>query len=172
MELNGVVDSIRGGVYVASLDLKNDSQEQIQIPPHDIIEVRTFIEPQLAGLAAANATKEDLEELDDIIRTMEQETKDGFYSPTTDKRFHELIADASHNEVYKMIMGDLTKAMDLQMWTLIRDRTITIPEYREVNFEEHKEIAEAISAKDKKLATQKMKNHMRHLYKRYWKEGL
>ncbi|MEA4854407.1 MAG: FadR/GntR family transcriptional regulator [Christensenella sp.] len=171
LELNGIVDSIRGGgVYVTSLDFQ-DGTEEMQIPPHDIIEARTFIEPHLAGLAAINATKENLEELDMIIGTMEQEVNEGVYLPDTDKRFHELIAEASHNEVYKLIMLDLAKAMDQQMWSLIRDRTVTIPEHRQVNFEEHKEIAVAIRAKDQKMATQKMKNHMKHLFNRYWKES-
>lgn len=175
LELNGFIYSRQGeGVYVKSnQSLANNSQNPISfdsVSPEEIVEVRMNIEPLIIKFAVQRATDEEITELRETINKMEEETKSGVYVPETDEALHYNIAKASHNELFINIMAAIITAMKKQeMWQFIRDRTVTRPEYLEVNLNEHKQIIEAIETRDEKKATDIMSNHMQNLYDRYWK---
>lgn len=176
LELNGYIYSRQGeGVYVKSNHPADEAQNAALIleavSPEDIVEARMHIEPIIAKFAAQRATEEEIEELQSIIKKMEEETREGFYVPETDEQLHSTIAKASHNELFITFMSAIINAMKQQkMWEFIRDRTVTRPDYREVNFSEHKALIEAIEKHDEQQAVKLMTDHMQNLYDRYWKE--
>jgi Transcriptional regulators len=176
LELNGFIYSRQGeGIYVKGTQL---TPENIQstiileaVAPEDIIEARMYIEPYFAKFAALRATDEEIEEISLTIKQMEEEMRDGFYVPETDEKLHNQIAKASHNDLFIKFMADISNAKNQQeMWRLIRDRTVTRPDYREVNFNEHKLIIQAIQEHNGKDAMQRMRLHMRNNYDRYWND--
>lgn len=175
LELNGFIYSRQGeGVYVKSnQSLASSSQDPISfdsVSPEEIVEVRMNIEPLIIKFAVQRATDEEIAVLRATIDKMEQETKSGVYVPETDEALHYNIAKASHNELFINIMTAIINAMKKQeMWQFIRDRTVTRPDYLEVNLNEHKQIIEAIEKRDEKKATAIMSKHMQNLYDRYWK---
>lgn len=175
LELNGFIYSRQGeGVYVKSnQSLASSSQDPISfdsVSPEEIVEVRMNIEPLMIKFAVQRATDEEIAVLRATIDKMEQETKSGVYVPETDEALHYNIAKASHNELFINIMSAIINAMKKQeMWQFIRDRTVTRPDYLEVNLNEHKQIIEAIEKRDEKKATDIMSKHMQNLYDRYWK---
>ncbi len=175
LELNGFIYSRQGeGVYVKSnQSLASSSQDPISfdsVSPEEIVEVRMNIEPLMIKFAVQRATDEEIAVLRATIDKMEQETKSGVYVPETDEALHYNIAKASHNELFINIMSAIINAMKKQeMWQFIRDRTVTRPDYLEVNLNEHKQIIEAIEKRDVKKATDIMSKHMQNLYDRYWK---
>ncbi|QGQ48665.1 FadR/GntR family transcriptional regulator [Metabacillus sediminilitoris] len=176
LELNGIIYSRQGeGVYVKNTQVTPDrSQSAIffnSISPEDIVEVRMNIEPLIVKFAAQRATNEDIEELRRTIEEMEKETKAGVYVPETDEKLHYGIAKASHNDLFINMMAAINNAMKQQeMWKFIRDRTVTRPDYRDVNFKEHQLIIKAIEDHNEKEAVEIMTNHMQNLYDRYWKD--
>jgi DNA-binding FadR family transcriptional regulator len=176
LELNGIIYSRQGeGVYVKSTQIApGNSQSAIffnSISPEDIVEVRMNIEPLIVKFAAQRATDEDIEDLRSTIKKMEQETKAGVYVPETDEQLHNGIAKASHNDLFINIMTAISNAMKQQeMWKFIRDRTVTRPDYRDVNFKEHQLLIKAIEDHNEKEAVEIMTNHMQNLYDRYWKD--
>jgi len=176
LELNGYIYSRQGeGVYVKSNQPADQNQNSAiileAVSPEDIVEARMNIEPLIARFAALRATDEDIEELRSTIKKMEEETKEGIYVPETDERLHNGIAKASHNDLFITFMAAISNAMKQQeMWKFIRDRTVTRPDYREVNFNEHKLLIQAIEKHDEEEAVQVMTDHMQNLYDRYWKE--
>ncbi len=175
LELNGFIYSRQGeGVYVKSnQSLASSTQDPISfdsVSPEEIVEVRMNIEPLIIKFAVQRATDEEIAVLRATIDKMEQETKSGVYVPETDEALHYNIAKASHNELFINIMSAIINAMKKQeMWQFIRDRTVTRPDYLEVNLNEHKQIIEAIEKRDEKKATDIMSKHMQNLYDRYWK---
>jgi GntR family transcriptional regulator, transcriptional repressor for pyruvate dehydrogenase complex len=175
LELNGYIYSRQGeGVYVKSNQSEAEKQNSALIleavSPEDIVEARMNIEPLIVKLAALRATDEDIEALRETIKQMEEETKAGFYVPETDERLHNQIAAASHNDLYITFMSAISQAMKKQeMWQFIRDRTVTRPDYRDVNFKEHQLLIKAIEEHDEKKAVELMSSHMNNLYDRYWK---
>nr|WP_307784744.1 FadR/GntR family transcriptional regulator [Neobacillus cucumis] len=170
LELNGIIYSRQGeGVYVKSNQLATDQSFFKSISPEDIVEARMNIEPLIVQFAVQRATDEDIEELRSTIKQMEEETSSGVYVPETDEKLHAGIAKASHNDLFINIMADIINAMKQQeMWKFIRDRTVTRPDYREVNFKEHQLLIKAIEDRNEKEAVKIMTNHMQNLYDRYW----
>ena len=176
LELNGIIYSRQGeGIFVKRNEINNAQSESAiffkSISPEDIVEVRMNIEPLIVKLAAQRATEEDIEELRSTIQEMEKETMDGVYVPETDHKLHYGIAKASHNDLLINIMAAISNAMKQQeMWKFIRDRTVTRPDYRDINFKEHQLLIEAIENHNEKVAVDVMTKHMNNLYDRYWKE--
>lgn len=176
LELNGIIYSRQGeGVYVKSNQIASENSQIAivfeSISPEDIVEARMNIEPVIVKFAAQRATAEDIEELRATIIKMEEETKAGVYVPETDEKLHNTIAKASHNDLYINIMAAISNAMKQQeMWKFIRDRTVTRPDYRDVNFKEHQLLIKAIEDHNEKKAVEIMTNHMQNLYDRYWKD--
>lgn len=175
LELNGIIYSRQGeGVYVKNTQISNHSDSSFILDstsPEDIVEARMNIEPVIIKYAALRATDEDIEELRSTIQKMEEETKSGIYVPETDEALHKGIAKASHNDLFIKIMAAISNAMKQQeMWKLIRDRTVTRPDYRDVNFEEHKMLIKAIEEHNETKAVELMTSHMQNLYDRYWKD--
>lgn len=176
LEMNGFISSRQGdGVFVKDTQataIKNVLEIVAEsVSPEDILEARLVIEPLIIKFAALRATDEELENLNKIVRKMEIETKQGIYAPETDEELHHSIAKASHNELFIAFMASIGKAMQQQkIWTFLRDRSVTHPDYRETNFNEHKRIIEAVVSRNEKEAVKKMTLHMQKLQHRYWKE--
>ncbi|PMC34381.1 transcriptional regulator [Bacillus sp. UMB0899] len=175
LELNGVIYSRQGeGVFVKnSKILTGNFQTSFflkSISPEDIVEARMSIEPLIIEFAAIRATDEDIKALQKTIKKMEEETKAGIYVPETDETLHKQIAEASHNDLFIKFMSAISNAMKQQeMWHFIRDRTVTRPDYRDINFEEHLSLIKAIEEHSPKKAVELMTSHMENLYERYWK---
>lgn len=176
LEMNGYIYSRQGeGVYVKSNQLPgaNSGSNQLleTVSVEDIVEARMNIEPLIVRFAAERATDEDIDELRSTIKQMEEETKAGVYVPETDEALHFGIAQASHNDLFIKIMTDIINSMKQhELWTFLRDRTVTRPDYRDVNFSEHKMLFKAIEEHDPEEATRIMTFHMQNLYDRYWKD--
>ena len=176
LELNGLIYSRQGeGVYVKSNQIATDRSESAilfkSITPEDIVETRMNIEPLIVKFAAQRANDEDIEDLRSTIKQMEEETRSGVYVPETDEKLHCGIAKASHNDLFINIMAAIINAMKQQeMWKFIRDRTVTRPDYRDVNFKEHELLIKAIENHNEKEAVEIMTKHMQNLYDRYWKD--
>lgn len=176
LELTGIIYSRQGeGVFVNSTQVSIESTQSENllesVSPEDIIEARMNIEPLIVKFAALRATTEDIKNLSSTIKKMEEETKAGIYVPETDEQLHNEIAKASHNDLYINFMASISNAMKQQeLWKFIRDRTVTRPDYREVNFNEHRALIKAIEEHDEEKAVKLMTEHMQNLYERYWKD--
>jgi DNA-binding FadR family transcriptional regulator len=175
LELNGFIYSRQGeGVYVKEFQTEAKNSQSTLLTestsPEDIVEARMNIEPLIVRFAALRATEEDIKDLRATIDKMEEETNEGVYVPETDEALHNGIAKASHNDLFISIMAAISNAMKQQeMWKFIRDRTVTRPDYREVNFNEHKLLINAIEQHNEEEAVRIMNFHMQNLYDRYWK---
>ncbi len=104
LELEKTVDIRQGsGVYVVRIpDIEAEeaaSFSDSEIGPFELLQARQLIESNIAAFAAKMATKGDIENL---RRTLEQEQRDittNARHGNSDKRFHELIATATQNEM-------------------------------------------------------------------------
>lgn len=176
LELNGIIYSRQGeGVYVKSTHPASESNGSSAViesaTPEEIVEVRMVLEPIIAKFAAERATKEEIKEIKKIEKKFEDEAKKGIYNPDTDSDLHREIAKASHNDLFIKFTNDIIDAMKQQeMWNFIRDRSVTNPEYRDINVKEHKEIVTSIQKGEAEEAMEEMTKHMNNLYDRYWKE--
>lgn len=121
----------------------------------DLFEIRYLLEPRVAGLAATNATEEQIEELDKI--RLEIEEKIGEFSDKyfeKDIEFHKLVSEMSGNVVMSNLVPVINQSIslynDYYTSNRIKDETIV----------SHREIVDAIRSRDPILAEDVMRIHI------------
>ncbi|MBM4351463.1 MAG: FadR family transcriptional regulator [Deltaproteobacteria bacterium] len=89
----------------------------------DLIEVRKAIETWAAYHAAQKASREDIEQLDTIIREMKRAFEEGRSWEKEDADFHLAIAKATHNTIHMHIMSGIYDLLRESVGSVFRDRT-------------------------------------------------
>ena len=142
---------------------------------HELFEVRKMIETESAARAAQRGTPEFLEQIyrftcDCYNRVVvhpqfaTDEEREKFLSDS-DQQFHLMVAEAAGNEVVVRIMTNM-----IDLLRLSRMRSMKIPGRVEQSLQEHMAIAEALKAKNARLARARMTNHLTGVEKALLKE--
>lgn len=114
--------------------------------PQEIMQARMLIEPQLPVLVVANANGADLDRIGAAMRSAERaETLEDF--EVWDGRFHQAIADATHNRLVIEIYRIVTDARNHAEWGALKRRNAT-PVRRAQREAEHKAIYAALQSRD------------------------
>ncbi len=98
------------GVYVLGNNLIDDDFSR-EISAFELLEARVLIEGEAAALAARMITKDELEELADALQDLQREGVEDISSSSADRRFHSVIAHATHN---KVIAKQIKNLWDIQ----------------------------------------------------------
>jgi len=115
LEQSGLLEIKRGpagGAFVRSMkhdaisSLVRDTLKLGRTSVAEMMEVRLHIEPIVAGLAAKRCTPEDIEMLEKGIGNMPK-VKSGDRYVAWNVDFHRLVAKASHNSMYDLIVNIL-----------------------------------------------------------------
>jgi len=78
---------------------KNDPSNILKL-----LEIRKYLEIGTASLAAERATSDEIQQLDKLLKEMEEDLKRNRLGAKSDFDFHSAIARATHNEAYLHIM--------------------------------------------------------------------
>ena len=149
LDSTGMTKSISGLMNVGSLTLQEIKEARIAIESI-ILEtgIKRFTKNQLAALES---------NIDDCERYYENRKKDEYprFSDEQLGKFHVLIAETCKNRLYKYF---ITSLLDLYMNQIIR----YIPDSAEYSrhLKQHREIYEAIKAKDIRRAKKAIEEHM------------
>lgn len=120
-----------------------------------LFEVRIAIEPAAAALAAANATEQDIAEIEDAYgRMASARTPAELLEP--DIRFHQSIMDATHNELMSYIGNTLHSALAVSIRLTSRH-----PDTYELSLPRHEAVFRAIAARDAATARIATENLLR-----------
>ena len=164
LEMNGVI-TIKpgpgGGPAVCdpdSRDLAGSLGLFLQLhgtPFRSIVEVRRTMEPQIAALAATKVQQGHLDLLLASVESMEQHLDDEEGFLAENERFHELVAWASGNPVFALLITSLH-------W--ITDGAFLGVDYPELRrsavVEAHRRIYEALASGDPEAASSTMAAHV------------
>lgn len=132
--------------------------------PSDIMETRLTIEPRLAALAAARASEEDIDYLK--LCTAKSEASDTWASwERWDATFHRTIGLASRNLMLADIIELVNKARRQQFGRRNRTSAPT-SEWRSLLVQQHRDIVEAIAARDPQSAARAMRSHLNNVEER------
>ncbi len=81
-------------------------------PAHrKVVEVRRVLEVEIAGLAARRRTGEDIERIQQILNTAEEQLDDPETFVETDVAFHATLARATHNELFPILLDSIANVM-------------------------------------------------------------
>lgn len=160
----GVLERRNKGIYVCEFDseIMAESVELLiitkKIPIKDVLEARTVIEIESAGLAAQRATEEDLAFLLQCINTIEEPTNSEAAVRAAATDFHRGLAKATHNpliEDFFMVLSD----------SFVNDpRSIDIL-HESAN--SHRDIFQMLERRDADGARKAMRKHLEIVKKTY-----
>lgn len=168
LQLTGVLRSRSGsGTYVADsapVVLETKELATVMADPQNLpslVQARYILEPQLAALAAKNATADEIAQLFDILHTMEQ-NRDRHSLMIHGYRFHQAVAKFSHNQV---LYGFYQSAASQLRGLRVLD-SLTLEIFLD-GIDEHRAIAKAIAEGDGALAKQLLRSHLKKDYAAY-----
>ncbi len=124
----------------------------------DLIEARTLIEVELAGLAAQRATTADLEEIGKYLDQLETCGADFEKVQRADIAFHLAIAHASHNNILRNALLLIRNLL----WHWIAD-TLQLEGAVARTIEQHQQIFVAIAKRNPPAARSAMQEHLREI---------
>ena len=126
--------------------------------PLAAMQARAAIEPELARLAALNATSQQIGEMRRLCEDMRQAQSWDAYAEL-DWRFHNLIAEATGNVLLVQIQRLLNGVRRFVVWGNLVKRPVRPPsDYH--SFAEHAEIIDALEARDAERAMRAMRDHL------------
>ena len=136
----GVLEVHRGsGTYVSSsMGISDDPLRLSMIEDKkklmmDMIDVRLMIEPNLASLAAENATPAEIRQMSDICSRTEKAVLAGEHYLEEDMEFHTFVAGCSHNLMIHNLYAAINQAIMLEEKMIsMRLRNITAAYHRRI----------------------------------------
>lgn len=165
LEVMGIVEPRQGHGTVVR-DLSTDalvvplanvlSRRRDQVA--ELLDVRRMIEPALAARAARNATPDEIDKLDAILRRQAEKMKRKEQTIEEDSEFHYGIALAARNGVVLKILDVL---MDLLRES--RTRSLQVPGRPERSYAGHKRVLAAIKRRDPRAAEAAVRKHLEEI---------
>jgi len=162
LESQGFIESRQGdGTYIASKPIESlvrplatviltEKDDQM-----DLFEMRRMIEPDLAYLAAERATEEEIAMMEKVLDLQEEKISRGESGTDVDKSFHYIMARAARN---KALLRVTDNVMDLLAES--REQYLQVEGRPQKSILRHREVLEAIRARDPGRAEQCMLEHL------------
>ena len=161
LELEGLIQIVPNkGAYVTGITAKDVK---------DIYMIRSSLEGMCARLATENITEEQLEELEENVYLASFHASKGHMEQMTelDNRFHHILYEACDSKMLEKMLQDFH-----QYVMRIRKKTLSTKERGIASNEEHRQIMEAIKAKNPDEAQRLANMHMNNAYDNMVKNGL
>lgn len=174
MEVEGWVEVRTGsGVYV--LDRANQAGRRASRTPKlspdewgplELMRARELVEGEVAALAARNARKTDLHNIEAGLKQMQDEVAAGRQPRQGDEAFHNAIAQACGNEVLRDTVREYGQARYEPIFTRLGGYFETHSSWNAA-IREHIAVLEAIELRDANAARQAMQHHLKKARNRY-----
>jgi len=126
-------------------------------------EVRALLEVHMAGVAAERADEQDLSRLRDVHERMRREAADVESAARDDLEFHRVIARATQNDLYLLLMDSIGSALiDIRRKNLGSGSS-------PMTVDQHEHVLERIAARDPDGARAAMQAHL-DAVAHWWRE--
>ncbi|PLX89057.1 MAG: FadR family transcriptional regulator [Desulfuromonas sp.] len=170
LEAMGFLDSRQGGgTYVRSLaevtmadPLASMVARKDPRMLHALTEVRMGLESWSAYLAATRIEESEIEQLGELLAKMEDFAETGDWDAEIDAQFHLAITEASHNTLQIHILNTIQELFKTNIMVALGE-FYTKEGYVELLISHHRDIYNAIVARDAELARDKMMEHLREV---------
>ena len=152
------------GTYVAEtlpqngVDLAALAGMQSRVRAKDLFEMRLIFEPATVALACQRATDEELEQILNRARRVEQVAAEGGDWPLADQDFHWAIIRASHNEYMRRLYPIINNAVH-EIMQIAQNRQ----HMQDIALSDNRMILDFLLQRDEAGARHGMSIHMKHL---------
>lgn len=160
---NGMLEIKRGrGTFVTSNTIiSSQNFSDIASGLDDLFEMRLMFEPDCAYLAAERATDEEIEIICHYGEQIEKKILSGEDRTEEEQKFHESIANATHNSFVKQFMPIIFNAIKKGVVVLTKDQDVS-----EDNLKDDRLIMEFIKKRNPEGARTAMRLHIIHAMER------
>ena len=153
------VRAMRGKDVASSLGMFINSQRK-PFSLDALMEIRQVLEIETAKLAALRATEENINQLESSLEKMCETVDDADEFSKWDLEFHLVLADATGNPLFGIILEPLTESLFELIWT-----GTTTPGAAEEACQFHHEILDCIKKKNQANAEDVMRRHLEQAYR-------
>ncbi|MCR8723725.1 FadR/GntR family transcriptional regulator [Frigidibacter sp. ROC022] len=161
LEVAGLVEVRVGvGAFVRAESRQPQALTEHDASPIEVMAVRRLLEPEAAALAAAHIEPGELQRLETVLASMEDETRHGSWSARNDRALHLTIAEACKNEVLREQLEFLWNMRSQEVDKRFHEHLAGIAEVREQILRDHQAISRAILARDSDGARAAMTRHL------------
>jgi GntR family transcriptional repressor for pyruvate dehydrogenase complex len=178
LELMGLIESQQGrGTFVRTIahtDFMNPLSSFLIMDKEsavDLLEARGYIEGAVAALAANNASEDDLEKLEQVLKRMEQacSSEDLKNFIAMDVQFHMLVAECSKNRIMAKI-GEIIRDLLRQLINKFFETVASsVSDTMSHTIMLHRNVYEAIRRRDARSARRHMEIHIMDVKERILK---
>lgn len=160
---NGILEIRRGkGTFVTSNTIINSGNlNDIASGLDDLFEMRLMFEPDCAYLAAERATDEEIETICYYGDEIEKKILSGEDRTFEEQKFHESIANATHNAFVKQFMPIIFNAIKKGVVVMTKDQDVS-----EDNLKDDRLIMEFLKKRNPEGARTAMRLHIIHAMER------
>lgn len=127
--------------------------------PLELIDVRLAVEPAMVRLATLNATAKDLEALEAVLVRLGEVGDDANRFTKWDRRFHQRLAEASHNPLMASIYRHVNHVRGHAQWNAMKDKILTRERIAVYN-RQHHALYQALSLRDGEQAVHIIIEHL------------
>lgn len=119
-----------------------------------VLEVRSILEVEIAGLAAERRTEADIERMERLLEeTLTVTTREQYVK--VDIAFHSALAEATRNEMFSLLLDSVVEIM-----RKLREMAFDIPPAPNRAYKYHREILEQVKQGSSEGARQAMREHL------------
>lgn len=164
LEMMGYVETRFGyGAYVASHLPLNVADVAAESSFFELVEARYWIEADITAVAATTITDDDLALLSALLEKMEDPGQSVEDLDRLDAEFHVGIANATQNNWFITIMGQLWQAREhFPGWARVRRQLVDTAANIETVKDEHRAVLDALKARDPVQARAAMQTHCKN----------
>jgi GntR family transcriptional regulator, transcriptional repressor for pyruvate dehydrogenase complex len=124
----------------------------------DLVEVREILETEIAALAAARATKEEISAMREAVRVMDENLGDADAYIAADNQFHQALAKATQNALILIFVDSIVSPLSEQ-----RKQIFAVEGGPERGQFHHRRILESIIRRDPENARSAMRAHLQQV---------
>lgn len=153
LEVEGLLEVRHAsGIYVCDAEQNQTSNTPADLSPFELLRARQVLESAIAATAALSVSDDQIDEMRVALELEERDIMDRRGSYEGDKRFHTLLAEATHNDALVATMDQLWSMRQAsELWNRLHSR-IFDDDYRRAWAADHNEILTAIEARDPESA--------------------
>jgi len=145
------------GTYVVYETTNLPNPVMLNANPTTLLDARSVIEPQVCALAASHRQQQHVDKLIALVGTYPK--NDTAEQADADAEFHDLIGEASGNEVLAWMVNQLHGARHQEAWSRMR-QVSSAEDYAVQHMQQHRAIVDAIHRRDTAQARQSMLDHL------------
>ena len=158
-ELHLVSRRIGSGTFVSYRASPHEEDIAELTSPIELIEVRLALEPDMARLAAVNATSRDLDRMERALLTCEAAGADREAFSQADESFHLALVECTRNPLMIWLYARINDVRRHAQWNAMKDKILSGERIAEYNLE-HRALFEALRRRDVSAATAAIEKHL------------